>query len=415
MPGTKPGHARPPAGADTAVRNYPLLLRRLERLMEVGHDLASTLDLPRLLRQIIDAARELTGTEAASIMLFDPRSGELRFEATTNIESAEFEGLAVPLEGSIAGWIVQHGEPVVVPDTRSDPRWHQAVDTRTDFVTRSILGVPLVARGKTLGVLEAINKSSGIFTDDDVATLVWLAAQASAAIVNARLFEQSDLISELVHELRTPLTALMATSQLLARPDFPADKRRELVTTLQRETRRLSDMATSFLDISRLESGRMRFSLERFDLAGLVEECRDVVRPQAAQHGIEIGLNVAPNLPALESDRGKIKQVLLNLLTNAIKYNAERGQVSVTAAPDPAGVRLSVSDTGRGIPPEAMPHLFERYYRVPDTEGFAAGTGLGLRIARSIVEALGGEMRVTSEVGRGSTFSFVLPLVARKR
>ncbi len=413
MTGAKP--SRPSVGADTAVRNYPLLVRRLERLMETSQVLASTLDLPRLLRKIIDAARELTDTEVASIMLFAPTSGELRFEATTNTQSAALEGVAVPLEGSIAGWIVKHGEPLLVPDTRSDPRWHPSVDELTSFVTRSILGVPLVSRGNTLGVLEALNKRQGNFTDDDVTTLRWLADQAAVTIVNARLFEQSDLISELVHELRTPLTALMATSQLLLRSELPPEKHRELVLTLQRETGRLSEMATNFLDMARLEAGRMPFKLAPLNVGELLAECREIVRPQSDEHGIAIHADLPADLPPLVSDRGKLKQVLLNLLTNAIKYNRPNGTIHVrvervTGPGTARSLRVSVADTGRGIPRDALSHLFERYYRVPDSEGYAAGTGLGLRIARSIVQALGGEMGVDSTLGAGSLFFFTLPL-----
>jgi len=203
MPSPAPGQQ---PGVDTIRRNYPVLLHRMTRLMEVSRTLASTLDLSKLLRQIIEAAVELTDTESASIMLFDPHSGELRFEATTDEDSATLEGFIIPVEGSIAGWIVTHTEPLVVPDVSRDPRWSQVVDRKTSFVTRSILGVPLVTRDKTVGALEALNKRSGSFTNDDAETLKTLAAQAAVAIVNARLFQQSDQIAEMVHELRTPLT-----------------------------------------------------------------------------------------------------------------------------------------------------------------------------------------------------------------
>ena len=408
---SSPSEPKRSPGADTIRRNYPLLLKRMERMMEISRVLASTLDLNKLLRKIIDAARELTDTEAASIMLFDPRSGELRFEATTNQVSAELEGIVIPVEGSIAGWIVTHSQPLVVPDTSKDPRWSQVVDQRISFVTRSILGVPLVTREKTLGALEAINKREGFFSDDDVVTLQTLAAQAAVAIVNARLFQQSDLISEMVHELRTPLAALTATSHLILRPELPDAKRLELITTIQRETGRLSQMTTDFLDMARLESGRMRFNREVFDVAELIQECVEVVRPQAAGRSLTLQTQIASAPKTLESDRGKVKQVLLNLLTNACKYNRDHGaiRVSTQVAPD-AYYRVVVADTGKGIPPEAMAHMFEKFYRVADTENTTTGTGLGLPIARKIIEALGGEMGVKSTPGVGSTFYFTLPL-----
>ncbi len=390
----------------------PVPQPRLERLIEISQTLASTLDHHKLLRNIIFAAKELTDSEAASILLADTQSGELRFEATTNIAASQMEGLVIPLGSSIAGWIFTNNLPLVVPDTAQDPRWNRSIDPKVAFVTRSILGVPLAHRDKPIGVLQALNKRAGAFNDDDVATLKTLASQAAIAIVNARLFQQSDLISEMVHELRTPLGAIMATSHLLQRANLPEAKRTELVRTIQRETERLTTMTTDFLDMARLESGRMRFKREPFDLPELIHESVDVVRPQAAARGITLHAEVAPELTTLVSDRGKLKQVLLNLLTNAVKYNHEHGRVTVAAVLTPDGqlARVSVTDTGKGIPPEAMKNMFQKFFRVPDSEGYASGTGLGLAVAKKIVEVLGGEMRVESEVGVGSTFWFTQPL-----
>ena len=400
-------------GTETLRRNYPLLLKRMERLMEISRQLVSTLDLPKLLHHIVVAATELTDTEVASIMLFDPVSGELRFEATTNLSPTAVQGIVVPVEGSIAGWIATHSEPLVVPDTTKDPRWSHKVDQKTAFITRSILGVPLITRDKTLGALEALNKRDGTFTLEDVSTLQTLAAQASVSIVNARLFQQSDMISEMVHELRSPLTSLSAASQLLLRPDFPEAKREPIIRTIQSETERLTEMTTDFLDMARLESGRMRFTIEPFAVPELVREGLAIVQPQAAARGVQIKQKLPEGLPEIESDRGRIKQVLLNLLTNAVKYNRDNGSLTVAARLVAGGeiCRVSVSDTGRGIPADAMPHMFEKFYRVPDSENTVAGTGLGLSIAKGMVEALGGEMGFESTVGVGSTFYFSIPVL----
>jgi signal transduction histidine kinase len=392
--------------------DYPALLARMERLIEISHTLASTLEQGKLLRQIVDAARELTGSEASSILLLDPGTQELRFEATTNLRASQLEGVTVPRAGSIAGWIVSNSRSLLVPDTRHDERWNPRVDELTAFETRSILGVPLIARDQTIGVLEALNKPQGAFNDDDAHTLQWLAAQAAVAIVNARLFQQSDLVAEMVHELRTPLSALMATGHLLLRSDLTDNYRRDLVATLQRETARLSQLTTDFLDMARLESGRARFRFEPFSLADLVNECVDVVRPQTSERGLQLTVQMPSDLPALESDRDKVKQVLLNLLTNAVKYNKAGGSIGVQVERLPAAgrVRVSVVDTGKGVKPEAVAHLFERFYRAPDSDHYATGTGLGLPIAKRIVETLGGEIGLHSAgAGSGSTFYFELP------
>lgn len=407
--GTKrPSRRAPAKGASQP--DYPVLVARMERLIEISHTLASTLEQGKLLRQIVEAARELTGSEASSILLLDPITGELRFEATTNLRAIDLEGISVPREGSIAGWIVSHGQRLVVPDTRSDGRWNPRVDEMTAFHTRSILGVPLTAREQTIGVLEALNKQDGTFGEDDATTLQWLAAQAAVAIVNARLFQQSDLVAEMVHELRTPLSALMATSALMLRPELSEEQRRELVNTMQRETSRLAQLTTDFLDMARLESGRARFRFESFSLTELIAECVEIVRPQAAQRGVQVTTHVPDRLPVLESDRDKVKQVMLNLLTNAVKYNRPNGAIDVQVDGNAEHVRINVVDTGKGVPPEAAARLFEKFYRAPDSDQYATGTGLGLPIAKGIVEALGGEIGLSSQGAAGSTFYFDLPI-----
>ena len=381
--------------------------------MEISHGLASTLELGRLMRKIVEAARELTDTEASSILLFDPASGELRFEATTNLQAGDMDGVAVPLQNSIAGWVVTHAQPLVVPNTALDPRWNSTVDEMTAFGTRSIIAVPLSARTQTIGALEALNKRAGTFTDDDVTLLQWLAAQAAVAIVNARLFQQSDLVAEMVHELRTPLSALTATSHLLLRPELSEAQRRELVVIIQRETARLAQLTTDFLDMARLESGRARFVYSKFALPELLAECRQVVGPQAAERTITLAMEADAAMPLLECDRDKLKQVILNLLTNAVKYNRRGGEVIVRAEASGPLFRVYVDDTGVGVPREAQGRLFDRFYRAPSTEGTVAGTGLGLTIAKRIVEAMGGEIGVQSTPGGGSTFYFSIPAAPR--
>jgi signal transduction histidine kinase len=400
---------RRPAGQKRKT-DYPALLARMERLIEINQTLASTLEQGKLLRQIVEAARELTDSEGSSILLLDTVSGELRFEATTNLQAINLEGITIPREGSISGWIVAHGERLLVPDTRNDPRWNPRVDEMTAFSTRSILGVPLTARAQTIGVLEVLNKQMGTYDEDDGSTLQWLAAQAAVAIVNARLFQQSDLVAEMVHELRTPLTALMASAHLLLRPELNDEQRRDLVGTLQRETSRLAQLTTDFLDMARLESGRARFQSQSFSLPDLIAECMDIVRPQASERGLKVSSQVPADLPPMKSDRDKVKQVMLNLLTNAVKYNKPNGSIHVQVEAGADQVHIKVVDTGKGVPPESATRLFEKFYRAPDSDQYATGTGLGLPIAKRIIEGLGGDIGLGSTDTGGSTFFFSLPI-----
>ena len=394
-------------------QNYPQLIARYERLMEISRQLTSTLDLNALLERIILAAIELTDTEAASILLLDPQTEELRFEAATDISSGTRDAIIVPKEGSVAGWVVTHGEYVLVPDAPNDPRWFGDVEKSVKKKTRNMLAVPMRAHTKVIGTLEAVNKHNDApFTDDDINTLMTLAAQAAVAIENARLFQQNDFIAELVHELRTPLAALKASTALLARPNLPADRREDIIETMQQETDRLSKMTTEFLDLARLESGRARLEMMPFDMIQLVEESITIVQPQASERHITIQTETGENTQ-LEGDRGKIKQVLLNLLTNAIKYNKPGGRITIALLEmEEKGknvLRVSVEDTGKGISKDNQEHMFERFYRVADTAGYTQGTGLGLVIAKRIIEAHGGSMWLESEVDVGPTFYFTIP------
>jgi signal transduction histidine kinase len=388
-------------------------LKHYERLIEISKQLNSTFDHRALLKQIISAATELTDTEEASIMLLDPTTGELRFEIATNMSSTAMQEIVVPLEGSVAGWIFTHGEPRVIQDLSQERTHSKVVDDATGFKSRNLLGVPMRTHKKVIGVLEALNKHGGVkFTEADMNVLTTLAGLAAIAIENARLFQQSDFIAEMVHELRTPLLALKASTSLLLRPELPVDRRMEMVETMQEETNRLMRLTTDFLDLAQMESGRARLDIAPIDLPRLLAESAEVVKPQAEEKNIRIVTDTTPYV--VSADRGKVKQVLLNLMTNAIKYNRRDGKIHVRATLEQDGdrrmVQIAVADTGFGISKENQKRMFEKFFRIKETSGQATGTGLGLVITKHIVEVHSGSIWLESEEGVGTTFYFTLPL-----
>ncbi|RPI22614.1 MAG: GAF domain-containing protein, partial [Chloroflexota bacterium] len=310
---------------------YSSLLERYQRLSEITRDLASTLDLDELLNRIVRAASDLSGAEAASILLYDQANRELHFEVATNLDEPMMRGLVVPVDNSIAGWIVTNKEPIIVSNTADDPRHFGEVSKATNFDTTSILGVPLITKDKVVGVLEAINKQNGQFNEEDLDVMTALGAQVAVAIENARLFQQSDLISELVHELRTPLASLGTAAHLLLRPELSEEQRSRMVEIINDETFRLSEMTTSFLDLARLESGRAQFKIDVFDPKGLLDDCVTMMRGRAVEKNLQLLIDISPALPPLHADRNKIKQVILNLLSNAVKYNRPGGSVTLAA------------------------------------------------------------------------------------
>ena len=392
--------------------------KRLEdycRLIEIARDLASTLDLDTLLDRIIQAAVDLSGAQAASILLYDDAARQLNFQVTTNLDMQTVRGLVVPLEGSLAGWVVTNRRPVRSANAHEDPRFYRKVEQVTRFTTKSLLGVPLITKDKIVGVLEAINKCSGDFTQDDEDLLLVLGAQAAVAIENTRLFQQSDLIAEFVHELRTPLASINTSTYLLQRPEISQEQRETIIHNIHAETLRLSTLASSFLDLARLESGRVQFHLTLFDLPTTVQECLQEMESMAAEHDIRMVLDLPADFPQVEADRDKFKQVVINLVSNAIKYNYPNGRVTISASTGETEWTLSVSDNGMGIPEKSLPHLFEKFYRVQTTENKAPGTGLGLSICKQIVAGHGGSIAVQSKPGEGTTFTIHFPIRKYKK
>ena len=383
----------------------------LERVIEISRSLSSTLSLRPLLDRIIKAGQELTETEACSIMLVDRNSGQLYFEAATNLSGVR--SIVVPMEGSVAGWVAQHGEPLVVPDAQGDPRFNfsRKADAQSTFTTRSILAVPLIARGNVIGVLEAINKEDGVeFTDEDIELLTVLGDQAAVAVQNALLFQQSDLVAEIVHEMRTPLTSIIAYADLIQRPQSTPDQCGQFAGIIQSEAERINGITKNFLDLARLESGRASLARDPIYMGTVIHMAVNVLQPQADAKGIKLSVDVPRHLPTITGDAQRLHQALLNLLSNAVKYCRSGDTVTVSARGEGDHLAVSVADNGPGIPAEALPNLFERFYRVPGAESRAVGTGLGLSITKQIVEVHGGEIYATSEEGGGATFTFTLPV-----
>ncbi len=379
------------------------------RLIEISRDLASTLDLDTLLNDIVRASADITYAEAASILLYDDTARQLYFQVATNIDEPTMRGLIVPLEKSIAGWIVTNRKPLRIDDAHNDERHFNDVEKSIGYETKSLLGIPLVTKNKVVGVLEVVNKKRGKFTDPDESMLTVLGAQAAVAIENARLFQQSDLIQEFVHELRTPLASLSTATYLLLRPEMSREQRDQIVNNIHNETLRLNSLASSFLDLARLESGRVQFRKTRFSAGDLLYEVRDVMMTKAQETNIQVRVDVPNDMPLMEADRDKIKQVLLNLVSNAVKYNRPNGSVIITGNFTDAEISINVQDTGVGIPEESIPHLFEKFFRVREHENKATGTGLGLSICKQIIQGHNGRIEVKSKIGIGTSFGIHLP------
>lgn len=379
----------------------------LQQLLAIN--LALSGSSPEQLHELItSAAAKLTGSASAILLLSDPASGE--FHVASGPASDEPGKSTIPREGSLAGWILRHREPLVLD--RSAPEVGEFIESRMfgDQAPVNIAAVPLKTRGRVLGILEVFDKrEAGNYSQQDVQLLSALASLAATVNDNAQLLQQTDLIAEFMHEVKTPLMALTAASELLAR-DSQGQKQVELIEMIQKETMRLANMTQDFLDLTRLESGRAQLARKPVDLTEIIGDVVRLQEPQAAARDIKISVAVDDDLPPVLGDYDRLRQVFLNLTSNAIKYNEEHGRISITLCRLEEELQVEIADTGPGIATEYLPHLFERFYRIPDSEGFTKGTGLGLSIAARLLREHGGRIEVQSELGKGSTFSCYLPL-----
>lgn len=386
----------------------------LQRLLEISTRLSSTLRLSELLNLVMDVSIELTDTEAASILLVDRSSGQLHFVASTS--GGVPEETLVPLDGSIAGWVVRNGRSLIIDDVKGDKRHYASVDEDLAFNTHSMLAVPLVTPKGVIGTLEVLNKRDHQpYTQQDIAVLEALASQSAVAIVNAHLFNQSDLLAEVMHEIKTPIMAISSAAALLSRPDVAQERHGMLINMIKQESERLSKMTRDFLDFARLESGRERLEKLPIDVTAVINEVVQISQAQASERGIELvvegaDLLAAASGTAVVGDRDRLKQVLLNLVSNATKYNRDNGRVTIAQQLAANELQLCVRDTGPGISEEDLAHLFERFYRIPGSK--REGTGLGLSVAQKIVEEHRGRIEVSSTLGVGTTFAICLPLTA---
>jgi len=396
----------------------------LERVLKVSQAINSTLELAPLLDIITQVATELTNTESASIMLIDKESGELRFEAVSGQNSAEFKPFPVPLEGSIAGAVVLEESPLLVQDARSDPRWYQRVDQVSGFVTRSIIAVPLQVRGDVIGVLEALNKKQEEeMTWGDVQVLTTLANHAAIAVENARLLAQlqaaydelneldrlkSNFIAVAAHELRTPLSVILGYATFLKNQASGTAKAQ--IDIVLRSAMRLRSLIDDMVNLREVDLGQATLEIEAFVLQDLVTRAIKEIRSITDAKEQRLTLSLPQEPLVVKADRSKLNIVLVNLLSNAVKFTRKGGRIGVQAGEQNNGVWFTVWDTGIGISAQDRARIFERFYQVGSSlVRNYEGMGLGLAIAKEMVELHHGSITVRSQEGKGTAFTVQIP------
>ena len=405
---------------------------QLTALGEVGQAVSSTLELETVLKTIVSRAVHLTGLDGGSIYEYDERAEEFRLQAAENMPQDVIEDIrkAPTRKGDGAlGRTAITLEPTQVPDTLDDSYRSARKELLIRAGYRALLAVPLLREDHLLGGLLVNRKSPGVFAPEIVALLKTFATQSALAIQNARLFREiaekgrqleeasrhkSQFLASMSHELRTPLNAILGFNEMILGEiygEVPAGMK-EPLEDIQTSGKHLLRLINNVLDLAKIEAGRMELSLADYSVHDTVESVRATLRPLAADKGLEFVATVPADIPLAYGDFGRITQCLMNLAGNSLKFT-KAGKVEILVETRGDLLVYKVADTGIGIPPDKLETVFAEFKQTDATIASEyGGTGLGLSISRKFVEMHGGRIWVESELGRGSTFIFEIPLRA---
>lgn len=433
----------------------------LSTLNTISQAISSTLDLTETLTVITASTVELLRVEASSVVLLDQEAGDLMFAAASGQAASFVKGQRLAIGQGVIGWVVQNGEPVLVPNTEHDNRYFSDFDEKSGFVARSILCVPLQAKGQTIGALEAINKEGGFFDLEDLQLLMRLAAPAATAIENARLFTQAqqeiaerarvemaleaersllarrvaertadlsaanaelahaarlkdEFLASMSHELRTPLNAVLGISEALQEEVYGPLNENQIVSlkSIEESGRHLLALINDILDLSKIEAGKLELELTPVPVEMICQASLRIVKQNAHNKRLTIHSSFDGAVTTIQADERRMKQILVNLLANAVKFTPEGGEIGLEVVGDAAvgAVHITVWDTGIGIAEADMARLFQPFVQLDSRLAREyGGTGLGLSLVQRMMDLHGGTVTVESEVGQGSRFTISFP------
>jgi signal transduction histidine kinase len=407
-------------------------VEEMKALSEVGQAVSSSLDLATVLETIVARAVELSGTDCGVIYEYDEAAQEFNLRASHRMEAEAVEALKtarIRLGEGATGQAASTRAPVQIPDSTQDTSRTisrvRPVLNRLGY--RSLLTVPILREQDIMGGLTVWRRQVGEFDPEVVQLLQTFATQSALAIHNARLFREiqekgrqlelaskykSQFLASMSHELRTPMNAVLGYTRMLLMNVYGElpEKVRDVHQRIDKSGRHLLGLINDVLDFSKIEAGQLNLTINPYSIKDVIQAVVTSTQSLATEKNLSLKITVPADLPAVSGDERRISQVLLNLVGNAIKFT-DAGEVRIDAALENGALAVSVSDTGPGIPPSDMENIFEEFRQA---EGSLAqkkgGTGLGLAIAKKIVEMHGGKIWVESEVGKGSKFTFSLPL-----
>jgi signal transduction histidine kinase len=400
--------------------------QQLRRLVELSVTLNSTLDLDDLLQLITATATELLDCEAASILLYEENKPRLYFAAATGSDPARLAEIPVPIDNSLAGTIFRTNQHLILNNAEQDPRHYLLVSDHIKFKVKTLLGVPMPIKDRTVGVLEAVNKRNGIFDEHDATLLSVAAAHAAIAIENARLLQttkralqqvkeanqlKSNFLSLASHELRTPLGIIIGYSTFLKEDakGVLSDHASQVLTA----ARHMRSILDEMNNLAMLQSDGMILKPQRVPLQDVLTYASEGIKEIASTRDQKL-IFAFPGQPFyVNVDIDKTALAFVNLLDNALRFSPEGSDVVIGTINDGNQILAWVQDQGTGIPVDKLHKIFEEFYQIepPNTRHYG-GLGIGLSIAKGLIEAQGGKIWAESEgAGAGSTFKVLLPAV----
>jgi len=417
---------------ETRTGELARLVEELKALGDVGQAVSSTLDLQTVLTTVVARAVELSATQGGVIYEYDEQTREFHLTASHHMHAELTEALqATPIqlgEGAV-GQAVAMRAPVQISDTL-DERGYGVMRLRpilADLGYRSLLAIPLLREDSIVGGLVVWRREAGNFSSKVINLIQTFAAQSVLAIQNARLFREieeksrqldianrhkSDFLARVSHDLRTPLNSIIGFTRIVLRrmegklPDLQKENLQKVLISGDH----LLSLINTLLDLAKIEAGRMEVLAESFRVDEVIHMAATTVEPLLKDGRVRLVRDIAPGLPPLKTDRDKLKQILLNLLSNAAKFT-EQGEIKVSAARENGNLKLAVADSGIGMTPAALEHIFEEFQQAEKTTASKyGGTGLGLAIVKKFVTLMGGDIVVESAEGKGSKFTVTLPM-----
>jgi PAS domain S-box-containing protein len=399
----------------------------IKRLQTVTDSALQHLDVDDLLNELLGRVREVLEVDSVAILLLSADGDYLTLSAGVGLEKdLATEEVRVPFGRGIAGMIAKRREPVVFEDL-SQADVHNPI-LRENI--SSLIGAPLIIKGKLVGVIHADTIKPRKFTDDDVTLLQLVADRTALAIDHAHLYQaeqhariaaedasrmKDEFLATVSHELRTPLNAIVGWSGMLrtGRLDQPTTKR--AMEIIDRNARAQTQLIDDMLDVSRIITGKLRVDTDRVELLPVIEAAIDSVRPAVNSKSLTLELKADPEVGPVLGDSDRLQQVIWNLLSNAVKFTPAKGHIEVILRRSGAEAEIVVRDTGQGINENFLPYVFDRFRQADGAiTRQHGGLGLGLAIARHLVELHGGSIKAESDGdGKGATFSIRLLMLPK--